>query len=80
MLGVETVQLLPGRDICQKSFLAPINSLIFEYAYQMKNFIYLIGNTRSKQCVVIDAVRMREGGGEGGLYVDFKLVALSICL
>ncbi|KAL2635672.1 hypothetical protein R1flu_007151 [Riccia fluitans] len=47
-------QLLPGRDIC----LAPANMVerqIFSSAEQMQNYIYLIGDARTRECVVIDA-------------------------
>lgn len=54
--GFEIHQLFPGRDICLPSILAPINAIIFEnVARPLKNFIYIIVNKESKECVVIDA-------------------------
>ncbi|MDA9097971.1 tetratricopeptide repeat protein [bacterium] len=48
-------QLLPGRDICINAMGNPIAAQIFTAATQMKNFIYLIGDYKSKECFVIDA-------------------------
>ncbi|KAJ3038721.1 hypothetical protein HDV00_000381 [Rhizophlyctis rosea] len=53
--GLVIHQLLPGRDLCSKSLLAPIQNLIFDYAIQMKNFIYVIENVGSRECLVVDA-------------------------
>ena len=47
-------QLLPGRDIA----VSPTNAVemqIFAAAKQMQNFIYLVGDARTRECVVIDA-------------------------
>ncbi|KAG6542575.1 hypothetical protein Mapa_016046 [Marchantia paleacea] len=47
-------QLLPARDIC----LSPSNIIerqIFSSAEQMQNYIYLIGDARTRECVVVDA-------------------------
>ncbi len=54
--GMVIHQLLPGRDICFKGWMTPIQNLIFDFAADMKNFIYIIEDVESKQCVVIDAV------------------------
>ncbi|KAJ3172741.1 hypothetical protein HK101_011139 [Irineochytrium annulatum] len=54
-MGLLMVQLMPGRDICSKSFLAPIQNLIFDFATQMRNFIYFVGNAKSKEVLVVDA-------------------------
>ncbi|KAJ3065908.1 hypothetical protein HK102_007782 [Quaeritorhiza haematococci] len=55
LMGLTVHQLMPGREICQKSLLAPIQSMIFDYAVQMRNFIYIVGNEESRECVVVDA-------------------------
>ena len=48
--------MFPGKEICHGSFLSPIQSLIFENgAKPMRNFIYLVANKSSKECIVIDA-------------------------
>ncbi|KAH7425244.1 hypothetical protein KP509_11G045900 [Ceratopteris richardii] len=47
-------QLLPGRDFC----LTPsdiIERQIFSSARQMQNFIYLVGDAKTREAVVIDA-------------------------
>ncbi|KAJ3189762.1 hypothetical protein HDU85_000046 [Gaertneriomyces sp. JEL0708] len=53
--GLTLHQLMPGDQICKRSFLAPIQNMIYEYAKQMRNFIYLIENNASKECLVVDA-------------------------
>ncbi|KAJ3049548.1 hypothetical protein HK097_009465 [Rhizophlyctis rosea] len=53
--GLVIHQLLPGRDLCSKSLLAPIQNLIFDYAIQMRNFIYVIENVASREALVVDA-------------------------
>ncbi|KAI9102613.1 beta-lactamase-like protein [Phlyctochytrium arcticum] len=53
--GFAIHQLAPGTDLCQKSFMTPIQNMIFEYAVQMRNFIYIIENVASKECLVVDA-------------------------
>nr|KAJ3420466.1 hypothetical protein HK105_005643 [Polyrhizophydium stewartii] len=53
--GLAIHQLFPGRDICKKSILAPVQNLVFDYAIRMRNFIYLVANTYSRECVVVDA-------------------------
>ena len=47
-------QLLPGRDICVNA-KNPVEAQIFGAAVQMQNFIYLVGDARTRQCAVIDA-------------------------
>ena len=47
-------QLLPGRDICVDA-KNPVEAQIFGAAVQMQNFIYLVGDARTRQCAVIDA-------------------------
>ena len=51
--GLYFKQLIPGRDICLGSF-HPVTKLIHEIAKQMKNIVYLVGDRRTNQCVVID--------------------------
>ncbi|KAJ1559494.1 hypothetical protein HK405_010438, partial [Cladochytrium tenue] len=53
-MGLIIRQLQPGRDLCAKSLLAPIQNLIFDFAVQMQNFIYLVGNLTSREVVVVD--------------------------
>jgi glyoxylase-like metal-dependent hydrolase (beta-lactamase superfamily II) len=48
-------QLLSGRDTCKKAFVSPIKALVFRYAEQMQNFIYIIGDAISRECLVVDA-------------------------
>ena len=48
-------RLFVGREICQKSILAPVNSLIFEFAQQLRNFVYVVADTNSKDCILVDA-------------------------
>jgi tetratricopeptide (TPR) repeat protein len=50
-------QLLAGRDFCESSWMAPIQSMVFQFASQMRNFVYFICNLETMQCVVVDAVR-----------------------
>lgn len=47
-------QLLPGRDICVDA-KNPVEAQIFGAAVQMQNFVYLVGDARTRQCAVIDA-------------------------
>lgn len=60
--GVEIHQLCLGRElginllkIGKKGWFSPIQNLIFDYGMQLKNFIYVIVNTYSSECVVVDA-------------------------
>ncbi|KAJ3220503.1 hypothetical protein HK099_004241 [Clydaea vesicula] len=53
--GLKILQISPGKDICFKTLLAPIQSAIFDYAIQMKNFIYFISHRASKQALIVDA-------------------------
>ncbi|KAJ3016982.1 hypothetical protein HKX48_003775 [Thoreauomyces humboldtii] len=54
--GFRIHQLSPAKgDLCAKKSLAPIQNLIFSYARQMQNLIYLIENIASKECLVVDA-------------------------
>lgn len=52
--GLYFRQLLPGRDIC----LSPKNKVekqIFTSARQIKNLVYLVGDSKTRECVVVDA-------------------------
>ncbi|KAI9203905.1 beta-lactamase-like protein [Polychytrium aggregatum] len=55
-MGFRLHQLSVGRHICEKrAFFAPIQNLIWDYALQMKNYIYIIEHKASKECLVVDA-------------------------
>ncbi|KAJ3120902.1 hypothetical protein HK098_004137 [Nowakowskiella sp. JEL0407] len=60
-LGIVIHQLRPGSDICQKSVFSPIQSLIFDFAMQFRNFVYIIENISSRDCIVVDACWDIEG-------------------
>ncbi|KAK9763095.1 hypothetical protein K7432_010552 [Basidiobolus ranarum] len=53
--GFISIQLLAGRDIANTSSYNPIQNKIFEYATEMRNFIYIIADKETRECVVIDA-------------------------
>ncbi|ORX81145.1 Metallo-hydrolase/oxidoreductase [Basidiobolus meristosporus CBS 931.73] len=53
--GFITIQLLAGRDIANTASYNPIQNKIFEYAAEMRNFIYLIVDKETRECVVVDA-------------------------
>lgn len=56
-MGIKIIQLTSGKDIAlEKSVLNPIQTKLYELAAHMKNIIYLIVDTKSKQCIVVDAV------------------------
>ncbi|KAG5191865.1 beta-lactamase-like protein [Tribonema minus] len=52
--GLYLKQLLPGRDICLAN-APPVVATINGYAKQMQNFIYLVGDLATRECVVVDA-------------------------
>ncbi|KAJ2868918.1 hypothetical protein GGI22_000575 [Coemansia erecta] len=55
-LGLTVVQMLAGRDFALKpKGLHPIRSRIFEFAAGMQNYIYLIADSETRKCVVLDA-------------------------
>ncbi|KAJ2423130.1 hypothetical protein GGF41_003256 [Coemansia sp. RSA 2531] len=58
-MGLSVVQLLAGRDYAQRpakgNLWHPIRSKIFEFAVGMQNYVYLIADTQSRKCVVVDA-------------------------
>lgn len=45
--------LIPGEHICTKTW-NPLNKLVFEFAKKMRNVVYVIGDMKTKECVVID--------------------------
>lgn len=47
-------QLLPGRDIAVTPRDA-VEAQVFAAAKQMRNFVYLFGDARTRECVVVDA-------------------------
>lgn len=48
------VQLRPGIEVCYKTY-NPLKRLIFEFARGMKNLMYLIGDLRARECLIVDA-------------------------
>lgn len=59
MMGVRIIQLVCGKDIAiQKSVLNPIQNKLFEFASHMKNIIHVIVDIESKQCILVDAVKL----------------------
>ncbi|KAL3894612.1 MAG: hypothetical protein SGCHY_005176 [Lobulomycetales sp.] len=55
--NLQIIQLKPGFEICRPGsmLIYPISNQIWQFARQMQNFIYLICNTRTKECLVVDA-------------------------
>ena len=54
--GVYFRQLSPGRDICVSAKSGNfMESQIFNAACQMKNYVYVVGDAATRECVVIDA-------------------------
>jgi len=61
-LGIKIYQLVPGYDICvKKSIFKPIQYILFSYALQMQNYIYILADVKTKQCLLIDACWDIEG-------------------
>mmetsp|Transcript_31681 Transcript_31681/g.50877 ORF Transcript_31681/g.50877 Transcript_31681/m.50877 type:complete len:384 (-) Transcript_31681:100-1251(-) len=48
-------QLLPGRDIALPARATGPMKMIHEAAVKMQNFIYLVGDARTRRCFVVDA-------------------------
>ncbi len=46
--------LTPGVDYCERSTFNPVTKVIQEIACQMRNLIYLIGDVKSRECMVVD--------------------------
>ncbi|CAG8554348.1 8113_t:CDS:2 [Paraglomus occultum] len=46
-----------GRDICvnRNALVTPVQAKIFDCAIEMKNIIYIVADTETRKCVVIDA-------------------------
>lgn len=58
LMGIKIIQLVSGKDIAiAKSVLNPIQSKLYEFAAHMKNIIYVVVDTESKKCIIVDAVR-----------------------
>lgn len=45
--------LIPGVHICNKTW-NPLSKIVFEFAKKMKNVVYVIGDSESRECVVVD--------------------------
>lgn len=45
--------LLPGVHICTRTW-NPVSKLVFEFAKKMRNVVYVIGDTETRECVVVD--------------------------
>ncbi|KAJ1724573.1 hypothetical protein LPJ53_001163 [Coemansia erecta] len=59
-MGLRVVQLLAGRDFAQPmaraaSVAHPVRAAVFRFAGEMRNFAYVVGDARSRKCVVVDA-------------------------
>jgi len=55
-LGIKVYQLVPGYDICvKKTLFKPIQYILFSYALQMQNYVYILADIKTKQCLLIDA-------------------------
>ncbi|KAI8920823.1 beta-lactamase-like protein [Powellomyces hirtus] len=55
-LGLCLHQLSPGcGDICSSHSFSPVRNLVYSYARKMGNYIYLIENIASKECLLVDA-------------------------
>ncbi|KAI8800123.1 beta-lactamase-like protein [Cladochytrium replicatum] len=52
--GMLIYQWQCGRELGQKSVFSPIQSVIFTYASQFRNFIYAIGNRHTREVCLID--------------------------
>jgi hypothetical protein len=61
--GLCIYQLKAGRDFANvKTYTNLIRNKIFDFAAQMRNFVYVIADIDTKECVVIDAARATLGG------------------
>lgn len=54
-MGLVIYQLIPGRDICIKSIKTPIQNFIYPYSYEMQNLMYIIGDEKTRECILVDA-------------------------
>ena len=56
-MGLNIVQIMPGRDIAiKRNFHKPIQNRIYEFAQVMRNIIYIVADEETKHCVLVDAV------------------------
>ncbi|KAK9711273.1 hypothetical protein K7432_007957 [Basidiobolus ranarum] len=53
--GLMIIQLSPGKDIAVPNAFHPIQNKIFEYAIEMRNFVYIIADVVSRLCIIVDA-------------------------
>ncbi|KAJ2390879.1 hypothetical protein GGI05_003097, partial [Coemansia sp. RSA 2603] len=59
-MGLRVVQLLAGRDFAHPVSRAfgvahPVRAAVLRFAQQMRNFVYLVADARTRKCVVVDA-------------------------
>lgn len=47
-------QLIPGIDYCLGSY-NPFKKIFHEFGRGMQNIVYIVGNKRTKECIIIDA-------------------------
>lgn len=61
--GLYVRQLKSGRDIAllAETLEGSLDRKVFEVAAQMQNFVYLVGNRNTGECVVIDGAWDVEG-------------------
>eukprot|EP00123_Amoebidium_parasiticum_P020087 comp41630_c0_seq1/m.47447 comp41630_c0_seq1/g.47447 ORF comp41630_c0_seq1/g.47447 comp41630_c0_seq1/m.47447 type:complete len:386 (-) comp41630_c0_seq1:3-1160(-) len=52
-MGLVMLQLQPGVHMCMRT-LNPILSLVYQFARSMANFIYVVGDAKTRECVVVD--------------------------
>ena len=53
--GIYFRQLLAGVDIAREQDAAnPFDRQAFKFAAQMKNYVYIVGDTESGECVIVD--------------------------
>lgn len=67
-------QLAPGKDIALGSEAkGPIEQMVFSFAKQMANFIYLVGDADTRECVVVDGCwdvdGIKKRAGEDGMKI-----------
>lgn len=59
--GIKVLSLSPGHDGFCKGSLNPINKLIGQFATELRNYIHLVADLRSNECVVVDPCWDSEG-------------------
>ena len=72
--GLFLKQLLPGRDIANRTPASQQEGLIFGSASQMQNFIYLIGDQTKRECYAVDACWDPKGIADFAAAWKMKLV------